>query len=84
VLLQEPDPFAYPGHFEVRLVAQDSTIRWNNQKVFVSHLLARKDVGLEEVGEKVWSVYFGPIHLGWLDESDYRIMDIRGRKRRKR
>jgi putative transposase len=81
---KKADPFAYPGHFEVRLVAQDSTIRWNNQKVFVSHLLARKDVGLEEVGENVWSVYFGPVHLGWLDESDYRIMDVQGRKRRKR
>ena len=77
------EPLAYPGHFEVRRVSQDSTIRWNSRKVFVSHLLARLEVGLEEVGEGVWSVFFGPLHLGWLDEADYRIMDVRGRRRRR-
>ena len=73
----------YPDHFEFRLVSQDSTIRWNGQKVFVSHLLGRLYVGLEEVGDGVWSVFFGPVHLGWLDERDYRIMDVTGRKRRR-
>ena len=26
-----------------------------------------------------WNVFFGPVHLGWLDERDYRIHDHRGR-----
>ncbi len=73
----------YPDHFELRLVSQDSTIRWKGQKVFVSHLLGRLYVGLEEVGDGVWSVFFGPVHLGWLDERDYRIMDVTGKKRRR-
>lgn len=77
------EPLTYPGHFEVRRVSQDSTIRWNSEKVFVSHLLGRLEVGLDEVGEGVWSVFFGPLHLGWLDEADYRIMDVRGRRRRR-
>ena len=51
--------------------------------VFVSHLLGRLYVGLEEVGDGIWSVFFGPVHLGWLDERDYRIMDVKGRKRRR-
>jgi putative transposase len=74
---------SYPDHFEIRLVSQDSTIRWKSQKVFVSHLLGRLEVGLEEVGDGLWSVFFGPMHLGWLDERDYRIMDVTGRKRRR-
>lgn len=77
------EPLTYPGHFEVRRVSQDSTIRWHSEKVFVSHLLGRLEVGLEEVGDGVWSVFFGPIHLGWLDEADYRIMDVQGRRRRR-
>ena len=77
------EPLTYPAHFEVRRVSQDSTIRWNARKVFVSHLLSRLEVGLEEIGEGVWSVLFGPLHLGWLDEADYRIMDIQGRRRRR-
>lgn len=78
----DPEPIIYPPHFEVRLVSQDSTIRWRSSKVFVSHLLGREEVGLEEVGDGVWSVFFGPVHLGWLDEHDYRIMDVQGRTRR--
>jgi hypothetical protein len=65
-------------------VSQDSTIRWKSSKIFVSHLLGREEVGLEEAGDGVWSVFFGPVHLGWLDESDSRIMDVQGRKRRRR
>jgi putative transposase len=81
---EHPEPISYPPHFEVRLVSQDSTLRWKNRKVFVSHLLGREEVGLEEVGDGVWSVFFGGVHLGWLDESDYRIMDVKGRTRRRR
>jgi putative transposase len=79
-----PEPLEYPAHYEIRRVSQDSSIRWHNRKVFVSHLLGRKSVGLEQVGDGVWSAYFGPVHLGWLDEADYRIMDVRGQKRRRR
>lgn len=78
---KHPDPITYPPRFEVRHVSQDSTFRWNSQKVFASHLLRCEDVGLEEIGHGVWSVFFGPVHLGWLDETDYRIMDVQGRKR---
>ena len=81
---RRPDPIEYAGHFEVRRVSQDSTIRWKHRKVFVSSLLGRNFVGLEQVGDGVWSVYFGSLHLGWLDESDFRIMDVRERKKRRR
>lgn len=81
-LPETPSPIEYPGHFEVRRVSGDTTLRWNNRKVFVSSLLKRHYVGLEPVGEGVFSVYFGPLHLGWLDERDYRIMDVKDRARR--
>jgi hypothetical protein len=79
-----PDPVEYPDHFELRLVSQDATIRWKSRKVFVSSLLARQHIGLEQVGDGVWSAYFGPLHLGWLDEYDYRIMDVKERSKRQR
>jgi hypothetical protein len=41
-------------------------------------------VGLEQISEEVWSVFYGPVHLGWLDEADYRIMDVKERTRRRR
>ena len=79
-----PEPLEYPGHFEIRRVSGDATLRWKSRKVFVSSLLKRHFVGLEQVGDGVWSVYFGPVHLGWLDEADYRIMDVKDRTRRRR
>lgn len=72
----------YPGHFELRKVASDKTIKWHDQKVFVSGLLRFETVGLEEIAEGVWAVYYGPVFLGWLDEADYRIMDVRAHRRR--
>ena len=65
-----------------RLVSGDSTLRWKSRKVLVSSLLKYRAVGLEQIEANVWSVYFGPVHLGWLDEADYRIMDVKDRARR--
>jgi uncharacterized membrane protein len=59
-------------------------MRWKSRKVFVSTLLKRKLVGLEQIADGVRSVFFGSAHLGWLDEDDFRIMDVRERSRRRR
>lgn len=81
---ENPQPLEYPGHFEIRRVSSDASMRWKSRKVFVSSTLESYDVGLEQVADGVWSVFFGPIHLGWLDEADYRIMDVKKRARRQR
>lgn len=83
-LPERPDPIEYPGHYEIRRVSGDCTLRWKGRKVFVSSLLKYRSVGLEQVADQVWSVFFGPVHLGWLDETDYRIMDVKNRARRRR
>ena len=83
-LPRRPEPLQYPGHYEVRRVSGDATLRWKSRKVFVSSLLKGLTVGLEQVGDGAWSVYFGPVHLGWLDERDFRIMDVKEQSRRRR
>jgi putative transposase len=65
----------YPSHYEVRVVSTNSGIRWKSQWVSVTRLLAGKRIGLEEVGEGLWDVWFGPIWLGRLDERLWRIVD---------
>lgn len=77
-------PLEYPGHFEVRLVSRNSGIRWNKHWVCVTHTLAGEYVGLEEVGDGLWDVYFGPLTLGRLDERILRIEDHKGRTVRRR
>jgi len=76
-------PLEYPGHFERRLVSRNSGIRWNRHWVGVTHTLAGEYVGLEEVGDGVWDVYFGPLKLGRMDERILRITDHKGRTVRK-
>jgi len=72
-------PLEYPGHFEVRLVSRNSGIRWKKRWVCVTHTLAGEHVGLEEVGDGLWDVYFGPVKLGRMDERLRRIEDHKGR-----
>ncbi len=77
-------PIEYPAHFEVRRVSRNGGIRWNTRWVNVSHVLGELPVGLEPITDGTWNVFFGPVHLGWLDERDYRIHDHRGRTKRER
>jgi transposase InsO family protein len=81
---RNPEPIEYPDHFEIRRVSGDCTMRWRNRNIFVSSLLKQRCVGLEQVADQVWSVFFGPVHLGWLDETDFRIMDVKDRARKRR
>lgn len=77
-------PLDYPAHFEVRLVSRNGGIRWNSHWVNVSHVLGEEYVGLEEIDDGTWTVYFGPIELGRLDVRTLKITDALGRKARKR
>lgn len=80
-LLKEPPPLTYPDHFEVRWTSQLGQIRWKNRFVFVSRSIRYQPLGLENVGPGLWAIFYGPVALGWLDESDFRIMDVTGRRR---
>lgn len=73
-----PD-IAYPEHFELRYVSANGGMRFNYKWVNVSHVLKGEYVGLEEVGDGVWDVYFGIVRLGWFDERNYRLVDAMGK-----
>lgn len=45
--------------------------------MFVSSLLKNHIVGLEQIADGISSVHFGPLHLGWIDEADFCIMDMK-------
>jgi hypothetical protein len=77
-------PITYPERFEIRGVSTNRGIRWNHRWVNASHILAALPVVLEPLASGTWNVFFGPMHLGWLDERDYRIHDHRGPVHRER
>jgi len=76
-------PLEYPAHFETRLVSANGGIRWQKGWVNVSHVLAGDHVGLEEIDDGEWDLYFGPMKLGRFHERLRRVEDARGRMARK-
>ncbi|CAN5675939.1 hypothetical protein BH18ACI5_BH18ACI5_17520 [soil metagenome] len=47
----------YPAHFERRRVSSSGTIKWRNLRVTVSSVLAREDIGCEEIADGEWALY---------------------------
>jgi transposase InsO family protein len=76
-------PLEYPDRFEVRYVSANGGIRWNCEWVNVSIVCVGEYVGLEEIDNGIWNVYFGPLKLGRLIERHMRIEDEYGRLNRK-
>jgi len=77
-------PLEYPDRFEVRYVSANGGIRWNKQWVNVSTTCVGEYVGLEEIDDGVWNVYFGALRLGRLHERSMKIEDAYGRLLRQR
>lgn len=77
-------PVEYPAHYELRLVSRNGGIRWQKQWVNVSHVLAGEYVGLVEIDDGQWDLYFGPLKLGRFHERLLRVEDALGRLARKR
>ena len=58
-------PLEYPDRFEVRYVSANGGIRWKKHAwVNVSTVCIGEYVGLEEIDDGVWDVYFGPLSSG--------------------
>lgn len=72
-------PLVYPDRFEVRYVSGNGGIRWRSGWVNVSTVCIGEYVGLEEIDDGVWNVYFGPLKLGRLHDRHMKIEDAYGR-----
>jgi len=66
-------PIEYAGHLEVRKVDHTGMIRWNNDRLFLSHTLEGEIVGLAEIDDGIWSLYYGPVLLARFDEREQRF-----------
>jgi len=58
----------YPDYYELRKVRRSGVVYWHNGQVYISHLLEDEYIGLNEIDDGIWEVYFGPMRLGTLDE----------------
>jgi len=70
------ETYDYPGHFLVRRVSRGGTIRIFNQQIFVSNTLQEDYVGLEEVDDGLYDLYFCFYQIGRYELQAGRIQDI--------
>ena len=70
------EPYEYPTHYLMRRVSRDGTIRVLGRQIFVSNTLNEDDLGLEEVDDGVYDLYFCFYQIGRYHLQDNRIEDI--------
>ena len=58
----------YPGHYEVRRVFGTGFFSWKGDNVYVSATLAGENVGLVEIEDGIWKVFFDCLELGVVNE----------------
>lgn len=82
----------YPDWMQVRRVQKRGEIKWRRQKLFISEMLWGEPVGLEQVDDNRWKVYFAHLELGTFEEEKrskqegrvvFRPNDIKGRPMRR-
>lgn len=61
-------PVDYPGHMDVRVVSSNGCISWKGEPLFVATPLAGEHVGLAEVDDGIWTLYFATIALARYDD----------------
>jgi transposase InsO family protein len=63
-----PEPQC-PAGVQLRKISQQGSLKWKTERTFLSEVFARQVVGLLEVEEDFFEVYYGPVLLGWFDGS---------------
>jgi putative transposase len=61
-------PIEYAGHMEVRRVNPTGQISWRGRSLYVAEALGGEDVGLEEIDDGIWVVYFSFVRFAQFDE----------------
>ena len=64
----------YPGHFMPRLVCNAGTFRFKGAQIFISQALVQQYIGLEEIDDGIWSVYFYDNLLARFDERNRKLI----------
>ncbi len=72
-----PNP-TYPSHFRVAKTYPNGVLSFGSVQWLISGCLRSQRIGLEEINQDRWRVYFGPIVLG---EINFREVEDRGIRR---
>jgi putative transposase len=66
-------PVEYPGHYLVKRITSGGTFRFGRRLLFLATPLEGYDVGLDEVADGIWSIFFCDVLVARFDERDHII-----------
>lgn len=72
----------YPDDMLIRRVHHQGDIKWKGKHLYLTEVLARQTVGLRQVTENRWDIYFGPLRLAQLDVAEAKIIHLKTTKKR--
>jgi transposase InsO family protein len=72
---EAPDP-EYPPNFETRRVNDAGFLRWERRTYYLSWCLTQQLVGLEEIDDNKWLVYFGSHALAVMDPANKKVQPV--------
>jgi hypothetical protein len=70
------ESYDYPAHYLVRRVSRAGTIRVFHKQIFVSNTMWEDYVGLEEVDDGVYDLFFCFYHIGRYELCTNKIHDM--------
>ena len=68
--------YVYPNGFVTRRVNNSGDISWHKDRVFISEVFRFEEVGLEEVEDRVYKVFFREVEIGELDVEALRFRPV--------
>lgn len=72
----------YPSGMTARRVQRRGEIYWRGEPIFLTELLWKEDVGLHQISEDYWKIYYGPLPLAIVDTRSKRVLKTRRSMRR--
>lgn len=67
----------YEIDFSVRQVRHNGDIKWKGGRIYVSEALVGEAIGLKQMDNHYWGIYFSFLPLGILDELNMRITPLK-------
>lgn len=90
VYQQSPRPYPlvlpemhYPDDMLTRRVHHQGDIKWKRTNIYLTKILAGQRVGLRQIAEDRFDIYFGPIRLAQLDIVERKLVHLKRNKKHK-
>jgi transposase InsO family protein len=76
LLPKKIEPVEYDSWMAVRRVVPSGGIMWRNNYIYVSQALAGEPVGLKQITEITWELWFSSYLLGIIDEKTNKVLPM--------